>query len=208
MSGDTNQRETDARLFAALAAFARQHEDSNVSRFADAFDGADAEWTDVGRAHLPASDILAAAESLSADATSDIVSQFCAARRNLKWEQSYKKSDDVVGDEMLAGYGFAEIVGKWGPFVSERVRAGIGVWGPGIDYPVHRHEPEEAYVIAAGSATFTVGDAAPSVCHAGETVHVPSLTPHGFATTDQPVVVLYYWRGGDLRRTSSFGAGA
>jgi len=204
MSDVSDQYEIDHGLLSALSAYVDGHAAAEVARFHRAFDGADAQWSAVGRSHLPASDILAAAEPLCAPETAAIVALFCEARDTLRWEQSYKKSDGVVGDDMLAGYGFAEIVGKWGPFVSDGIRAGIGVWGPGIDYPIHRHEPEEAYVIAAGSAVFAVGEAAPAVCKAGDAVFVPSLTPHGFRTTGEPLVVLYYWCGGNLRETSTF----
>ena len=111
---------------------------------------------------------------------------------------------------MLAGYGFAEVVGKHGPFVSERVRAGIGVWGPNIDYPAHRHEAEEIYVIAGGSAEFRLGDEGEEetvVKRAGDAVYVRSMLTHGFRTLSEPLAVFYVWQAGDLREKSSFSGG-
>ncbi len=153
--------------------------------------------------HLAASDTLAGCVGLTAPDTHDLVAAFTAERVTRKWEQSYTKSENVVGDDMLSGYGFAEVIGKHGPFVSERVRAGIGVWGPHIDYPPHRHAAEEVYVVVAGSAEFDLGE--PVVRHAGEAVYVPSMMTHGFRTKDQPLAVFYIWQAGDLREKSTFG---
>nr|MDJ0970654.1 dimethylsulfonioproprionate lyase family protein [Kiloniellales bacterium] len=116
--------------------------------------------------------------------------------------------DAVVGEDMLAGYGFVEVVGVHGPFLSTRVRAGIGVWGPDIVYPPHRHRAEETYIVVAGAAEFMVGEdpkASASKRIVGDVVHVPSMTTHGFRTRDDPVAVLYLWQGIDLREKSSFG---
>ena len=129
---------------------------------------------------------------------------FERAKDRLKWEQSYTKADAVVGVAMLAGYGFVEVIGKHGPFRSDRVRSGIGVWGPGITYPAHCHRAEEVYVPLAGSACFEVDGRAPQVGRAGDAVDVPSMRVHGFRTTDEPLVVLYIWQAGDLREKSTF----
>jgi len=108
---------------------------------------------------------------------------------------------------MLAGYGFAEVVGLRGQFLSTRIRSGIGVWGPDIIYPPHHHRADETYVVLAGAAEFTVGEgagASVSMRTAGDVVHVPSMTPHGFRTGEDPLVVLYMWQGAGLREKSSF----
>lgn len=63
---------------------------------------------------------------------------------------------------MLSGYGFAEVIGERGPFVSKRVRSGIGVWGPNIDHPAHHHMAEEVYVPLAGSAEITLTGSRPA----------------------------------------------
>jgi len=109
---------------------------------------------------------------------------------------------------MLAGYGFAEVVGRHGPFLSTRVRAGLGVWGPNIVYPPHRHRAEETYIVVAGAAEFTLGEDARAPASkriAGDVVHVPSMTTHGFRTRDDPVLILYLWQGSDLWETSRSG---
>jgi mannose-6-phosphate isomerase-like protein (cupin superfamily) len=110
-----------------------------------------------------------------------------------------------VPEAMLDGYAFAEIIGKRGPFVSERIRAGIGIWGPAIEYPRHHHAAEEIYAVVSGSARFGIGDAPAVTRQPGDVVFVASETPHGFCTTDDFLVVYYLWQAGDLRQTSEFG---
>ena len=85
-----------------------------------------------------------------------------------------------------------------------RIRAGIGIWGPGIRYPVHRHDAEEIYAPLAGSAMFRIGDSEPLRRGRDDVVLVPSGQDHGFDTTDETLVVFYLWQGGDLRQQSTF----
>ena len=122
----------------------------------------------------------------------------------LRWEQSYTREQQLVPEAMLDGYCFAEVIGKRGPFVSERIRAGIGLWGPAIDYPPHRHQAEEVYVVLAGSADFLLDDNPPLRESAGAVIPVTPNRLHGFCTREELLVVFYLWQAGDLRQTSSF----
>jgi len=132
-----------------------------------------------------------------------IIDVFKVNNALLHWEQSYKKEDNVVGDDMLSDYGFAEILGKNGPFLSEKIRYGISIWGPNITYPTHYHKAEEIYYVLSGSADYHIGDLN-QVFTADELVYVPANTPHGFSTSDKPYIALYLWQSGDLREISTF----
>jgi len=138
-------------------------------------------------------------------------------RSALHWERSYTEADAMVGRDMLKGYAFAEIIGKQGPWKSEQVRAGIGIWGPHIDYPVHCHRAEEIYVVLAGGAAFGVGTSVQGdeplmsidenqyrMVEAGGAVTVRSMQAHGFRTHARPLAVFYIWQNGDMREKSSF----
>lgn len=195
------------RLRDAIQAFVDEHPHSGVLPFKEGIANWSVVWNEVATNDLPATGFLQPSLSLTHAETHALAALFEAERANLKWEQSYSKADGVVGEDMLSGYGFAEVIGKRGPFVSDDVRAGIGVWGPNIDYPLHRHEAEEVYIVLAGSARFQLGDgdnAASEVRRAADVVHVPSMLTHGFATLEEPLVVFYIWRAGDLREKSSF----
>lgn len=194
----------DLELLDAVRNFALTHDSPLVEKFkASVRDWGD-QWIDVDRVQLPVADTLDDALARAIPATRGLLETFVRHRGRLRWEQSYKKEDGVVSDAMLAAYGFAEILGKQGPFVSESIRAGIGIYGPEIEYPIHRHHPEEIYIVLAGAAEFMIGQARGIRKTAGDVVFMQSNTPHGFRTGGEAFVVYYLWQGGDLREISSF----
>ena len=200
-------RQTDQRLLEAVQAFVADHPSTDVRRFQDGIAKWGDDWTDVTPRYLRAVDTFNETLAFTTSETHELLSLSNAEKASRKWEQSYTKSDNLVDDDMLSGYGFAEVIGKHGPFVSTRVRCGIGVWGANIDYPVHRHNAEEVYVLLAGSAEFQLDDgesAHVAMRHTGDAVYVPSMLSHGFRTRDEPLVVLYIWQAGNLREKSTF----
>lgn len=197
-------RDSDRRLLEAILGFVAAHPSPAVMPFRNAVADWGEDWSAVTPAHLPSADLLEAAVSGAIAETRALIALFARERASRKWEQSYSKADGVVGDDMLSGYGFAEVIGKRGPFLSTRVRAGIGIWGPRIDYPPHRHRAEEVYVLLSGSADFALGDAPLETKRAGDAVLVPSMLSHGFRSRHEPLVVFYLWQAGDLREKSTF----
>jgi len=195
----------DLELLDVVREFTLAHPHPAVQRFSDSMRDWGDDWIAVEPAHLPAANLLAGAIASTDQHTCPLVETFERHKNHLCWEQSYRKEDDVVPDAMLEGYAFAEIIGKQGPFVSDRIRAGIGIWGPRIVYPRHQHQAEEIYIVLAGAAEFKIGEAKETRYQIGDVVSVESNTWHGFRTTDQILVVYYLWQAGDLRQTSSFG---
>ena len=197
-------RASDQRVLEAILDFVLTHPDRNVQRFA----GAAADWGDTWRGvapvHLRASDTLGQAAALADPATAELLEVFVRARRSLRWEQCYTAADGVVGSDMLSGYGYAEIIGKRGPFVSARIRAGIAAYGPRLNYPLHRHQAEEIYAILAGSAVFALGDDEPALRRPGDVLYHAPHVAHGLRTTHEPLVIAYLWQNGDLRETPGF----
>ena len=192
----------DLELLDAVRDYTLSHPHPAIAGFRPAMRDWGDDWIDVPPVLLPATDRLD--EAAARSDCHPLVRQFADRRRQLRWEQSYTREQGLVPEAMLDGYCFAEIIGKRGPFVSERIRAGIGLWGPAIDYPRHHHDAEEVYVVLAGSAEFRLGDAEPERRRSGAVVHVTPNLPHGFATRDELLVVFYLWQAGDLRQTSSF----
>ncbi len=195
----------DLELLDEVREFALAHPHPSVKRFKQSMQDWGDEWIAVEQTYLPAADFLGEAIANTDQQTRALVETFERHKNRLRWEQSYRKEDGVVPDAMLEGYAFAETIGMQGPFVSNRIRAGIGIWGQEIVYPRHQHQAEEIYIVLAGSARFRIGEAEESRCSTGDVVHVESNTPHGFRTTDQSLVVYYLWQAGDLRQISSFG---
>ena len=192
------------RLRDAIQSFVNEHHSGDIQRFRPNLTDWGEQWQDVTPGLLPAAEYLEPSLVHATDGTRELIARFARERAKLKWEQSYTKADGVVGDDMLNGYGFAEVIGKRGPFVSERVRTGIGIWGPGIDYPAHRHQAEEIYVVLTGEIDFLFGDSPRVRKQAGDVIYVPSMLTHGFNTCDHPMAVLYIWQAGNLRETSTF----
>ena len=200
-------RQSDQRLLDGVLDYVARHENPEVRRFQAAVAGWGDVWSGVQPCHLPAADTLSRALGHTRPETHELAALFEQEKAWRKWEQSYTREDGLVGDDMLSGYGFAEVIGKQGPFISQRVRAGIGVWGPGITYPPHRHVAEEVYIVMAGCAQFLRGEGDGAVWKwrdVGEVIFVRSLLTHGFRTGDDPLVVFYIWQQGDMRETSTF----
>lgn len=198
------KKEVQQTLLNSLIDFTLNQDHRDIQSFKDDIQNWGKDWADVPSAHLPVKELLTRMVAYTSPDSEMMLKLFEQHRDDLRWEQSYTKEDGVVGEDMLCAYGFTEIVGKHGPFLSERVRSGIGVWGPNITYPIHRHQAEEVYVVLAGSAVFTVGDNPDRECSHDEVVYVKSMTPHGFRTQDDPLVIYYIWRNGDLREISTF----
>jgi mannose-6-phosphate isomerase-like protein (cupin superfamily) len=195
----------DLELLAAVRDFTLDHPHPDIERFKSSMRRWGENWQEVTPAYLAAADFLGPASATTEPQTQALVAAFERHKKRLRWEQSYKIEDGLVPDAMLTGYGFAEIIGQRGPFVSDRIRAGIAIWGPHIFYPRHQHEAEEIYVVLAGAAGFKIGSGGEAWRGVGDVIFVESNTPHGFRTTDQSLVVFYLWQAGDLRQQSRFG---
>ncbi|MEM7179084.1 MAG: dimethylsulfonioproprionate lyase family protein [Pseudomonadota bacterium] len=188
-----------------------------IQRFVAGWQGAEmdpfradiAQWgetrIEVAPRHLPAAETLARAACHAIDDTRGLLDAMITRRATRHWEQTYSKADGVVSDAMLADYGFAEVIGQRGPFVSDRVRSGIGLYGPNIHYPPHRHAAEEIYLPLAGEALFEMDGVRETRPRGpGDAVFMRSNRVHGFSTGDLPFAVFYIWRAGDLRQKSTF----
>ena len=197
-------KSSDRRLLEAILDFVLTYADPDVQRFTDAAAHWGDTWRGVASVHLRASDTLAQAAALAGPETAAFLDTFVRARASLRWEQCYTAADGVVGDDMLSSYGYAEVIGKHGPFVSTRMRAGIGVYGPRVNYPLHRHQAEEIYAVLAGSAFFSLGNDAPAPRKPGDVLYHAPHMPHGLRTADEPLVLAYLWQNGDLREKPGF----
>ena len=200
MSPDAKDRE----LLLAVQAFTLDHPHDDLNTFKPAIRDWGKRWQPVTASQLPVMDflphILESAEPLA----KPLLDCFCGHATELHWEQSYRREDGLVSDAMLDAYGFAEIIGARGPFVSDRIRAGLALLGPRVEYPQHRHVATEVYLLLSGSMRFRFDDTTQLTCRPGDVILVDSNRRHGFDTFDDPIALLYLWRAGDLRQTSRF----
>jgi mannose-6-phosphate isomerase-like protein (cupin superfamily) len=194
----------DLELLDAVRDFTLQHPHPAIAGFKAGMRDWGDRWRAVEATRLPVTEILEQVVAAGTPAAQGLLNCFLRHNPRLHWEQSYRKQDGLVPQAMLDGYAFAEILGQRGPFVSDRIRAGLAIWGPDIDYPQHRHEAVEAYVLLAGSAYFRFDDGAEQLRLADDVVYVEANRRHGLRTGAEPVVIFYLWQGGDLRQTSRF----
>ena len=194
----------DRALLSAIIDYVAGHPHADVQRFRHEMCNWGEDWQPATPRHVPAAHLLACATRKTVAHTRTLTELFARHCAHLHWEQTYTRQDSAVSATLLAGYAFAEIVGKRGPFLSTRVRSGIGVWAPDVVYPRHRHVAEEVYVVLAGSAQFRTGNTPYRTCTAGDVVYVEPDLPHGFRCAAEPVVLFYIWQHGDLRQKSEF----
>ena len=200
---DVNQQQ-DRELLEAVRRFVLDHEHPYLAQFKPSIRDWGNSWEPVKPVDLPVSAVLAEAAERATSNTRSLLQAFARHSDRLRWEQSYRKQDGLVPDAMLDAYGFVEIIGLRGPFVSGRIRAGIAIWGAHLDYPQHQHQAEEIYVLLTGSAEFSFAGDTAQTRRAGDLVFVESNRRHGFSTGEESLVVLYLWQAGDLRQTSNF----
>ncbi|MEM7563824.1 MAG: dimethylsulfonioproprionate lyase family protein [Pseudomonadota bacterium] len=200
MKLETIQRE----ILKSIVGFGLSNSDASVERFKPSIRDWGDQWIRVEPRFLPAAESLSLAIPNALDTLRPLIELFDHYKHSLYWEQSYTRQDGYFPDEMLDYYGFAEIIGARGPFVSEKLRAGVGIYPPGAIYPRHQHQAEEIYILLAGSATYEIGDREKELHHPGDVIFIESNTPHGFVNGDEAIIVYYLWQAGDLRQISTF----
>jgi mannose-6-phosphate isomerase-like protein (cupin superfamily) len=116
------------------------------------------------------------------------------AVETLDWGQLYAGGgiDDALANGMLA----AQAAGTYGVFAAESVATGLFLLTPGVFYPLHTHAAHEVYCCLAGRITIQHRfDDAPIELASGQSSETPSGRLHSLATSDEPVLLAYIWRG-------------
>lgn len=134
-------------------------------------------------------------------ATSPIHMALQAVSDDAAWQQSYSESQ--VGRQFLDSYGFIELYGPYGHYVSSTSRAFIGYWGGGLHYDWHRHEAEEIYGIVSGQALFRAEGQPDTLLGPGATRRHSSLQSHAFSMTNGPLLAFVLWRGSGMAQPTS-----
>jgi len=149
---------------------------------------------------LPCVRFLPAALAAAAPATRSMAGLVLRHAPTLHWGQTYSAED--LGVDFLDRYGWVELVGTRGHFVSESLAAGFLLLGPHTHYPDHHHQAEEIYIPLTPEAEWRMGGEPFRRRAAGEVVHHDSNVPHAMRTGETPLLALYLWRGGPLAERS------
>ena len=75
----------------------------------------------------------------------------------------------------------------------------IGYWGENLDYQMHWHQAEEAYIPLAGSALFWSEHNGKKIANVGDIVIHKSNEKHWTKMTNGFLIALAIWKGTDLR---------
>lgn len=130
----------------------------------------------------------------------DLARVLGATADRLTWRQTYTADD--LDEGFLNAYGWTIVVGPGGVVDSDDIIAALLLLGPGLEYPPHRHSPEEIYRVVSGRASWKVGDGGWKPLGPGAVVHNPPWQPHGIRTDfDEPLLAACLWRTGSLEKS-------
>lgn len=123
------------------------------------------------------------------ETTSSVVRTLEHVVPELAWLYGYDKVPAGLGKK----YAYAEILGPFGPVVSDRVILGLVLFGPRCTYPAHAHQGvTESYVTLSGS----VSENDAGVFAPGSLIFNPPGRMHRITTSDgEPSLLAYAWAG-------------
>ena len=96
---------------------------------------------------------IAAALAVTATASpvmADLANSFERLAPRLDWRR--RDAPEPHNPRFHDGHANAAVIGHDGLEVHPDVRLGVSLIAPGIDYPDHRHPPEEGYLVMSGGA--------------------------------------------------------
>ena len=145
---------------------------------------------------IPATDLIRRDPGATTAQSKPLCDALIAAAPHVEWRLTY--TEDDVGPDFLRQYGWFELAGPGGHFLSHQTRLTVGYWGPGLFYPRHQHRAEELYSVVAGHALFHADGDPDATLHPGDTRFHASDQPHAMTTTTSPVLTFVMWRGAGL----------
>jgi len=109
---------------------------------------------------------------------------------NVLWNEAVRG----VPEFFKGGYAFAEIIGEMGFKFSEKIRLGLFLQKPNLNYPLHAHDAKELYYILSGSADWQIADKKFKACP-GLIIHHEEREEHAMITSELPLFALWIWTG-------------
>ena len=159
----------------------------------DALDGARCP-ADIEPGPLPVVRHLNAVEPSGDAAIDAVLDEFRLLAPDLPWRQTVGYLD-VLSQDYLDNYGYVQLLGPNSIVEHPTVRVGIGLWGPRLHYPAHKHEAEELYHVLAGEPSFGGRDGESRATRPGDAVYHAPWQEHCQDFGATPTVLLYCWTG-------------
>lgn len=186
-------------LLQVFHGYVASRSDPVLRRFVEGFDWRMAERP-LEPHSLPVVDYLNVLHPPVDGAEGELFSGLAAAASALHWAQTYNIAD--FGADFLQRYGWVELFGTRGHFVSDEMAGGFLMLGPDVHYPDHHHIAEEIYIPLTDGSQWSKDSQAFLPRWTGEIIHHPSDIRHAMRTERTPLVALYLWRGGPLAQKS------
>ena len=133
----------------------------------------------------------ALAESVSPE-TAPVLQSILRVADQLRWNQTYAADD--VSAHFLENYAWGVVGSPEGPVRMNAMQMVLLFLGPQIEYPSHRHGPEEGYYVVAGSGQIKIEDGEWQALMPGSVIHNPPWQLHGIRTGDEPILMVSLFR--------------
>ena len=111
---------------------------------------------------------------------------------HVNWNNGY--SEDQTSKEFLDKYGFFELIGPTGHFVTTDMALYVNYLDKNSYYPWHNHEAEELYFIVSGEAKFESESEKPKILKSTDTRFHKSYEPHRITTTNKNILSFVIWK--------------
>ena len=145
---------------------------------------------------LPAAKLIKDAPGRASRGSMPLLTALQAIAPIIEWRHTY--TEDQVGKHFLDNFGWFELAGPTGHFVTHQTRITAAYWGPGLLYGRHQHAPEELYTVVSGGGMFHVDGEEDRWLGPGQTRYHASNQPHAMTMQKEPIVTLVFWRGEGL----------
>lgn len=123
----------------------------------------------------------------------ELAAAFAAIEPALAWDRRPETVHN--GSDFYDNHANAIIVGDGGLEARNDVRIGVSLVAPGIDYPRHRHPPEELYVVLS-PGRWMQSDNPLALKRSGDLVHNPPNVWHSMQAVDVPLLAIWcLWVG-------------
>ena len=108
------------------------------------------------------------------------------------WESGY--SENEVNKEFLSKYGFFELIGPTGHFLTSEMALWVNFLDKNSYYPPHNHEAEELYFVVSGEAKFESKDEQSKILKSKDTRFHKSYQAHSITTLDKKILSFVIWK--------------
>ncbi len=189
------------RVLDCLRAFYAGHADSDGEGAGDAAEVADAlagplAWAppDEVETFAATRHFLPALERASAGSMAGLAEALRAAAPHFAWMQSagYRRE---MPREFLDNYAALCLIGPGGPYISDRVRVGLVLFGPDLYYPAHHHPARELYCVIGGTAEWWRAGEEPALRPPGSVLLHTENQDHVMTMRGDGLLALWAWTG-------------